>query len=195
MKRGVTKALAGARDSCLERPSATVWKEVQQADQVCFAQARSRHRPSNHSSGAAPEGVWMEAEGELQRTVHVLQPEIEVDGYMVAAVIYFCSTTTCSKTATLLAAGEIMSQLGQRRSARPVDRAILFGTGTNMPVGIVTRLAQDLRSLQLGHLCARLDGPTHHQCEEAEHRRHNRRCVLRFTGCRPGRCEAGLHRW
>jgi len=88
--------------------------------------------------GAAPEGVWMEAEGELNE-LSMSFNQIEVDGYMVGGVIYVHNNLL--KDSDLALAAEIMSQLG-KAIGKAVDRAILFGTGTNMPVGIVTRLAQ-----------------------------------------------------
>jgi HK97 family phage major capsid protein len=88
--------------------------------------------------GAAPEGVWMEAEGELNE-LSMSFNQIEVDGYMVGGVIYVHNNLI--KDSDLALAAEIMSQLG-KAIGKAVDRAILFGTGTNMPVGIVTRLAQ-----------------------------------------------------
>lgn len=89
--------------------------------------------------GAAPEGVWMEAEGELNE-LSMSFNQIEVDGYMVGGVIYVHNNLL--KDSDLALAAEIMSQLG-KAIGKAVDRAILFGTGTNMPVGIVTRLAQE----------------------------------------------------
>lgn len=88
--------------------------------------------------GAAPEGVWMEAEGELNE-LSMSFNQVEVDGYMVGGVIYVHNNLI--KDSDLALAAEIMSQLG-KAIGKAVDRAILFGTGTNMPVGIVTRLAQ-----------------------------------------------------
>jgi HK97 family phage major capsid protein len=88
--------------------------------------------------GAAPEGVWMEAEGELNE-LSMSFNQIEVDGYMVGGVIYVHNNLL--KDSDFALASEIMSQLG-KAIGKAVDRAILFGTGTNMPVGIVTRLAQ-----------------------------------------------------
>jgi len=88
--------------------------------------------------GAAPEGVWMEAEGELNELTMTFN-QIEVDGYMVGGVIFVHNNLL--KDSDFALASEIMSQLG-KAIGKGIDRAILFGTGTNMPVGIATRLAQ-----------------------------------------------------
>lgn len=88
--------------------------------------------------GAVPEGVWMEATGALNELDMSLN-QIEVDGYMVGGIIWVPNTLLEDSDINLGA--EVMEQLGQA-IGKGVDRAILFGTGTKTPVGIVTRLAQ-----------------------------------------------------
>lgn len=88
--------------------------------------------------GAAPEGVWMEATGALNELDMSLN-QIEVDGYMVGGIIYVHNTLL--EDSDIALGSEIMSQLG-KAIGKGVDRAILFGTGTKTPVGILTRLAQ-----------------------------------------------------
>lgn len=88
--------------------------------------------------GAAPEGIWMEAEGELNELDMSLN-QIEVDGYMVGGFIPIHNNLL--KDSDIALGGEIMDQLG-KAIGKGVDRAILYGTGINMPIGIVTRLAQ-----------------------------------------------------
>jgi len=88
--------------------------------------------------GAAPEGVWMEAEGELNELDMSLN-QVEVDGYMVGGIIWVHDNLLNDSDIAL--GTEIMEQLG-KAIGKGVDRAILYGTGVKMPVGIVTRLAQ-----------------------------------------------------
>lgn len=88
--------------------------------------------------GAAPEGVWMEATGALNELDMSLN-QIEVDGYMVGGIIWVHNTLLEDTDMNLGA--EIMDQLG-KAIGKGVDKAILFGTGTKTPVGILTRLAQ-----------------------------------------------------
>ncbi|WP_070372558.1 phage major capsid protein [Acetobacterium wieringae] len=88
--------------------------------------------------GAAPEGVWMEAEGELNELDMSLN-QVEVDGYMVGGIIWIHNNLL--KDSDLALGSEIMDQLG-KAIGKGIDRALLYGTGTKMPVGIVTRLAQ-----------------------------------------------------
>ena len=64
---------------------------------------------------------------------------MEVDGYKVGAFIPVCNALLEDSDVNLV--GEVLFALG-RGIAIAVDKAILYGTGTKMPLGIVTRLAQ-----------------------------------------------------
>ena len=88
--------------------------------------------------GAVPEGVWMETAGALNELDMALN-QIEVDGFMVGGIIWVPNTLL--EDSDLALGSEIMEQLGQA-CGKGVDRAILYGTGVKMPLGIVTRLAQ-----------------------------------------------------
>lgn len=88
--------------------------------------------------GVTPEGVWMEAEGELNELDMTLN-QVEVDGYMVGGIIWVHNNLL--KDSDIALGTEIMEQLG-KAIGKGVDRAILYGTGVKMPLGIVTRLAQ-----------------------------------------------------
>lgn len=89
-------------------------------------------------AGAVPEGVWTEACANLNE-LEISFAQIEVDGYKVGGFIPVCNATLEDSDENL--AAEIMDALGQAIGLA-VDRGILFGTGTKMPLGIVTRLAQ-----------------------------------------------------
>ena len=88
--------------------------------------------------GAVPEGVWMEAVGALNELDMALN-QITVDGYMVGGFIPISNVYL--EDSDIALGSEIMDQLG-KAIGKGLDRAILFGTGTNMPIGIATRLAQ-----------------------------------------------------
>jgi len=88
--------------------------------------------------GAVPEGVWIEAIGALNE-LDMEFNQIEVDGFMVGGIIWVHNSLL--EDSDIALGAEIMAQLGQA-IGKGVDRAILFGTGTKMPVGIVTRLKQ-----------------------------------------------------
>jgi HK97 family phage major capsid protein len=89
--------------------------------------------------GAIPEGVWTEAIGKINELALVFN-QIEVDGYKVGGYIPV-PNSTLEDTSDINLFAEIMDALGQA-IGYAVDKAILFGTGTKMPLGIATRLAQ-----------------------------------------------------
>lgn len=88
--------------------------------------------------GTSPEGVWMEAVGALNE-LNLSLNQVEVDGYMVGGFIPIHNNYL--KDSDIALGSEIITQLGYA-IGKGLDRAILYGTGSNMPVGIVTRLAQ-----------------------------------------------------
>lgn len=88
--------------------------------------------------GTVPEAVWTEMVGTLNKlTVSISQ--IETDGYKVGGYV-FVSNCYLEDDDNIGLATEILDQLGQA-IGYALDKAILFGTGTKMPVGIATRLA------------------------------------------------------
>jgi len=88
--------------------------------------------------GAVPEGIWTEAVGKLNELSFGLN-QVEVDGYKVGGFIAIPNPTL--EDSDLNLANEIMDVLGQAIGLA-VDKAILYGTGVKMPLGIATRLAQ-----------------------------------------------------
>lgn len=88
--------------------------------------------------GAIPEGIWTEACGKLNE-LSIVFNQIQVDGYKVGGFIAICNATL--KDSDLNLADEIMYAIAQAIGLA-VDKAILYGTGAKMPVGIVTRLAE-----------------------------------------------------
>ena len=88
--------------------------------------------------GAYPEAVWTEACAALNELTFAFS-QVEVDGYKVGGVIYICEATLEDSMYNL--AEEIINALGAAIGIA-LDRAILYGTGVKMPLGIVTRLAQ-----------------------------------------------------
>lgn len=88
--------------------------------------------------GTVPEAVWTEMIGTLNElTISISQ--IETDGYKVGGYV-FVSNCYLEDDDNIGLATEILDQLGQA-IGYALDKAILFGTGTKMPVGIATRLA------------------------------------------------------
>lgn len=89
--------------------------------------------------GAIPEGVWTEMCASLNE-LNLSFSNAEVDGYKVGGFIAVCNSIL-EDADDLNLATEIISVLGQAIGLA-LDKAILYGTGTKMPLGIVTRLAQ-----------------------------------------------------
>jgi len=97
-------------------------------------------------AGAIPEGIWTEACGKLNE-LSIVFNQIQVDGYKVGGFIAICNATLKDSDANL--ADEIMYALAQAIGLA-LDKAILYGTGTKMPVGIVTRLAEKAKPAYYG---------------------------------------------
>lgn len=89
-------------------------------------------------SGAVPEAVWTEMCGALNE-LELRFTQASVGGYKVGGYIAICNALLEDSDVAL--ATEIINALGQAIGLA-LDKAILYGTGTNMPMGIVTRLAQ-----------------------------------------------------
>lgn len=89
-------------------------------------------------AGTIPEGVWTEMCGKLNE-LSISFNDAEVDGYKVGGYIAICNSILDDSDINL--ASEIITALGQA-IGYALDKAIVFGTGTKMPVGIFTRLAQ-----------------------------------------------------
>lgn len=88
--------------------------------------------------GAIPEAVWTEACGALNELMFSIG-QAEVDGYKVGGYVVLCNSTLEDTDGALLS--EIILSLGAAIGIA-LDKAILFGTGVKMPLGIATRLAQ-----------------------------------------------------
>lgn len=88
--------------------------------------------------GTIPEAVWTEMCAKLNE-LNLSFASVEVDGYKVGGYIAICNAVL--EDSDIALATEIISALGQAIGLA-LDKAILYGTGTKMPLGIVTRLAQ-----------------------------------------------------
>lgn len=90
--------------------------------------------------GLMPEGVWTEMCATLNE-LDLTFAGVEVDGYKVGGYIAVCNATLEDSDISL--ASEIITALGQAIGLA-LDKAILYGkgSGSKMPMGIVTRLVQ-----------------------------------------------------
>lgn len=89
-------------------------------------------------AGAVPEAVWTEMCGTLNE-LSLSFTQVEMDGYKVGGYIAVCNALM--EDSDIALATEIINALGQAIGLA-LDKAILYGTGTKMPLGIVTRLTQ-----------------------------------------------------
>jgi HK97 family phage major capsid protein len=88
--------------------------------------------------GTVPEGIWMEMVGALNE-LDIGFGAVEADGYKVGGFIVIANSTLEDSDINL--AYELITALLQAIGIG-LDKAILYGTGTKMPMGILTRLAQ-----------------------------------------------------
>lgn len=89
-------------------------------------------------SGKIPEAVWTEACANLNE-LNIDLKQVEVDGYKVGGFIPVCNATLADATDVELYQ-EIMTMLA-KSIAFALDKAILYGTGNKMPLGMVARIA------------------------------------------------------
>ena len=86
--------------------------------------------------GAAPEAVWTEACANLNE-LDLSWSQVEIDGYKCGGYFKLCNAVLEDSDIDL--ATELEEKLGQAIGLA-VDKAIVFGTGTKMPTGIVPTL-------------------------------------------------------
>lgn len=91
-------------------------------------------------AGTVPEAVWTEMCGAINELTFVFN-QITVDGYKVAGFVPVCNSLLEDNDVNL--ASWIVEMLSESIGLA-MDKAILYGKGStsNMPLGIVTRLAQ-----------------------------------------------------
>lgn len=89
--------------------------------------------------GNIPEAVWTEMCAKLNE-LNLSFNNVELDGYKVGGFIAVCNAMLEDADDVALAT-EVLNAIG-KAIGLALDKAILFGTGTKMPVGIYTRLAQ-----------------------------------------------------
>lgn len=88
-------------------------------------------------TGEIPEAVWTEAKGTLNE-LEIDLGHFEVEGYLVGG--YFPIAKSMLDDSAIALADEIEYMFG-RAIGYALDKAILYGTGDRMPLGIITRLA------------------------------------------------------
>lgn len=89
--------------------------------------------------GDIPEAVWTEMCANLNE-LSLSFNSVELDGYKVGGFIAVCNAILEDADDVSLAQ-EVLTAIG-KAIGYAIDKAILYGTGTKMPVGIMTRLVQ-----------------------------------------------------
>lgn len=94
-------------------------------------------------AGTVPEAVWTEMCGAINELTFVFN-QVTLDGYKVAGYVPVCNSLLEDTVSNLDLAGWIVEMLSESIGLAE-DKAILYGKGSSahMPLGIVTRLAQD----------------------------------------------------
>ena len=92
-------------------------------------------------AGTIPEAIWTECCGILNE-IDLAFNDVETDCYKVGAFVPVCNAAIEDSDPDL--ADEIVVALGAGIGFA-LDKAILYGTGVKMPLGVVTRLAQSTR--------------------------------------------------
>ena len=88
--------------------------------------------------GAIPEAIWTDCCGNLNE-LDLAFADVELGCWKVGGYFAVCNATLEDSDIDL--ASELMTALGQA-IGKALDKAILYGSGSRMPLGIVTRLAQ-----------------------------------------------------
>lgn len=89
-------------------------------------------------AGVVPEAVWTEMCGVINELTFVFN-QVTLDGYKVAGFIPVCNALLDDNDVNL---ASVIVEMLTEAVGLAMDKAILYGTGTKMPLGIVTRLAQ-----------------------------------------------------
>lgn len=94
-------------------------------------------------AGTVPEAVWTEMCGAINELTFVFN-QVTLDGYKVAGFVPVCNSLLEDTVSNLDLASWIVEMLSESIGLAE-DKAILYGKGSaaHMPLGIVTRLAQD----------------------------------------------------
>ena len=89
-------------------------------------------------AGIVPEAVWTEMCGVINELTFSFA-QVTLDGYKVAGFVPVCNALLDDNDVNL---ASVIVEMLTEAVGLAMDKAILYGTGTKMPLGIVTRLAQ-----------------------------------------------------
>lgn len=141
--KGKTRAISGAELDIpivfLELISENMYRYSKLLNRVRVRDIRGEARQT--IAGTVPEAIWTEMCGAINELSFVFN-QITMDGYKVAGYVPVCNSLLEDTDIDL--ASWIVEMLSESIGFA-IDKAILYGKGgsSNMPMGIVTRLAQE----------------------------------------------------
>lgn len=140
MKGGAQRAVSGADLTIpivfLDLISENVFRYSKLLNRIRVRNVRGEARQT--IAGTVPEAIWTEMCAAINELEFVFN-QITVDGYKVAGFVPVCNSILEDNDINL--ASWIVEMLSESIGLAE-DKAILYGTGIKMPMGIVTRLAQ-----------------------------------------------------
>lgn len=140
MKGGAQRAVSGADLTIpivfLDLISENMFRYSKLLNRVRTRNVRGEARQT--IAGTVPEAIWTEMCAAINELEFVFN-QITVDGYKVAGFVPVCNSTLEDNDINL--ASWIVEMLSESIGLAE-DKAILYGTGIKMPMGIVSRLAQ-----------------------------------------------------
>ena len=140
MKGGAQRAVSGADLTIpivfLDLISENMFRYSKLLNRIRVRNVRGEARQT--IAGTVPEAIWTEMCAAINELEFVFN-QITVDGYKVAGFVPVCNSILEDNDINL--ASWIMEMLSESIGLAE-DKAILYGTGIKMPMGIVSRLAQ-----------------------------------------------------
>lgn len=143
--KGSTRAIQGGELEIpivfLELISENMYRYSKLLNRVRVRSIRGEARQT--IAGTVPEAIWTEMCGAINELTFVFN-QITLDGYKVAGYVPVCNSLLEDTTENLDLASWVVEMLSES-IALAEDKAILYGKGaaSKMPLGIVTRLAQE----------------------------------------------------
>lgn len=138
--KGQTRAVSGGELTIpvvfLDLISENMYRYSKLLNRVRIREVRGQARQT--VAGTIPEAVWTEMCGALNEMTFVFN-QVTLDGYKVGGFVPVCNALLEDNDIAL--ASWIVEMMSESIGLA-MDAAILYGTGTGMPMGIVTRLAQ-----------------------------------------------------
>ena len=134
--RGVTGAELGIPTVALELLRSNIDKYSKLIKYIKLKQLKGKARQS--VAGMVPEAIWTEAVASLNE-LDISFTQVEVDGYKVGGYIAVPNAYLEDDDDVDLLQ-YVLEAMGQAIGVA-VDKGIVYGTGTKMPVGFITRLA------------------------------------------------------